>query len=47
LTHLEIAAELGYLANRRFRFLDHPVLWPLRDHSRHKALIVSIEANMA
>jgi tetratricopeptide (TPR) repeat protein len=47
LTHLETAAEFGYLMNWRFRFLDHPALWSLRDHPRYKALIASIEANMA
>jgi hypothetical protein len=47
LTHLETAAELGYLLNWRFRFLDHPALWSLRDQPRYKALIASIEANMA
>ena len=41
------AAELGYLMNWRFRFLDHPALWSLRDQPRYKALIASIETNMA
>ncbi len=41
------AAAAGFRLNWQYYFKDHPALWPLHDHPRYKALLASLEAEMA
>ena len=46
LDDLETAAA-GFRLNWQYYYRDHPAVWPLHDQPRYKALLASLEAEMA